>query len=92
VDEQGHEIGRPVDLSFTKAVAGAMVSAIVLFSLLFAAAHTARQNRGRAPSGAQNLLNLSLFLFAMKLPDPPLEKKITKSICLHCSHFSFLFY
>lgn len=75
VNEQGHEIGRPVDLSFTKAVAGAVVSVIVLFSLLFAAAHTAGQNRGRAPSGAQNLVEPVVVFIRDEIARPSIGEK-----------------
>lgn len=70
VDEMGNEIGRPVDLSITKAIAGAVVSAIVLFILLFSAVHTARQNRGRAPSGIQNLLEPVIVFIRDEIAKP----------------------
>lgn len=75
VDEQGHEIGRPVDLSFTKAIAGAVVSVIVLFSLLLAAAHTARQNRGRAPSGVQNLIEPIVVFIRDEIARPSIGER-----------------
>lgn len=75
VDESGHEIGRPVDLSITKVVAGAIVSVIVLFSLLFAAAHTARQNRGRAPSGTQNLIEPVILFIRNEIARPSIGEK-----------------
>jgi F-type H+-transporting ATPase subunit a len=72
---QGHEIGRPTDLSITKVVAGAIVSAIVLFSLLFAAAHTARHNRGRAPSGTQNLIEPIILFIRNEIARPSIGDK-----------------
>jgi F-type H+-transporting ATPase subunit a len=75
LDEQGHEIGRPTDLSITKVIAGAIVSAIVLFSLLFAASHTARHNRGRAPSGAQNLVEPVILFIRNEIARPSIGDK-----------------
>jgi F-type H+-transporting ATPase subunit a len=75
LDEQGHEIGRPTDLSITKVVAGAVVSAIVLFSLLFAAAHTTRQNRGRAPSGTQNFIEPVILFIRNEIARPSIGEK-----------------
>jgi F-type H+-transporting ATPase subunit a len=75
LDEQGHEIGRPTDLSITKVVAGAIFSAIVLLSLLFAAAQKARHNRGRAPSGTQNLIEPVILFIRNEIARPSIGEK-----------------
>jgi len=56
LDETGKEAGRPIDISITRAIAGSIISAIILFVILFMAVNMARKNRGKAPSGMQNLL------------------------------------
>ncbi len=70
VDHQGHEIGRPIDLSVTKTVAGAIVGAIVLLILAFAAVKAAKQNRGGAPSGMQNLLEPVIVFIRDEIAKP----------------------
>ena len=75
LDAHGREIGRPIDLSITKAIAGALISAIVLFSLLFAAANTAKQNRGQAPSGAQNLVEPLIVFIRDEIARPSIGDK-----------------
>ncbi|MFW6245876.1 MAG: F0F1 ATP synthase subunit A [Tangfeifania sp.] len=75
IDNQGHEIGRPFDLSITKTIAGAIVSVIVLFWLVFSAAHTARQNKGRAPSGIQNLLEPVIIFIRDEIAIPSIGEK-----------------
>jgi F-type H+-transporting ATPase subunit a len=90
VDEQGREIGRPVDLSITKAIAGAMVSAVVLFLLLFSAVHTARQNRGRAPSGVQNLLEPVIVFVRDEIAKPSIGEHYKKFMPPLLSLFFFI--
>lgn len=45
VDTQGNEIGRPVDISITKAVAGGITGAVVLILLALAGVRSARKTR-----------------------------------------------
>jgi F-type H+-transporting ATPase subunit a len=79
IDNQGHEIGRPFDISITKTVTGAIVSVIVLFWLLFSAVHTANKNRGKAPSGVQNLLEPVIVFIRDEIAKPSIgEKKYRK--------------
>lgn len=79
VDSQGYEIGRPLDISITKTVTGAIVSVIVLFWLLFSAARNAKKNRGRAPSGVQNLLEPVIVFIRDEIAKPSIgEKKYRK--------------
>lgn len=70
VDSQGNEIGRPVDLSFTKAVAGAVVSSILLIGLALIAVRNAKHNRGGAPSGVQNLLEPVIVFIRDEIAKP----------------------
>ena len=75
LDAQGNEIGRPLDLSITKAIAGAMVSVIVLFFLLFTAVRAAKHNRGRAPSGIQNLIEPVIVFIRDEIARPSIGEK-----------------
>jgi F-type H+-transporting ATPase subunit a len=70
VDSEGNEIGRPVDLSLTKTIAGALVSAVILIMLALAAVRTARQNRGGAPSGLQNLIEPVIVFIRDEIAKP----------------------
>ncbi len=56
LDETGRELGRPIDISITRAIAGSIISVIILFIIVFMAVDMAKKNRGKAPSGMQNLL------------------------------------
>jgi len=63
LDSQGHEIGKPIDISITKTVAGIFASVIILFLLVFSAAGAAKKSKGQAPKGLQNLLEpIILFI------------------------------
>lgn len=75
LDGQGHEIGRPLDLSVTKSVAGAFFSVVVLFSLLFTAAHSARKNRGRGPSGIQNMVEPLVVFIRDEIAKPSIGER-----------------
>lgn len=75
LDKAGNELGRPLDLSITKAVAGAMVSVIVLFILLFAAARSAVKNRNRAPSGVQNMIEPVIVFIRDEIARPSIGEK-----------------
>ena len=75
VDQEGKEMGRPIDLSLTKTIAGAIVSAVILFALLFSAAAKARQNSGRAPSGSQNLIEPVVIFIRDEIAKPSIGEK-----------------
>jgi F-type H+-transporting ATPase subunit a len=75
VNKQGSEMGRPVDLSFTKTIAGAFVSVIVLFFLLFSAVNAAKRNRGMAPSGTQNLVEPVIVFIRDEIAKPSIGEK-----------------
>lgn len=75
LDKQGQVVGRPIDLSITKSIAGAIVSVLVLFSLLFVAAHSARKNRGRAPSGIHNFVEPVVVFIRDEIAKPSIGEK-----------------
>ncbi|SHF57262.1 ATP synthase F0 subcomplex A subunit [Mariniphaga anaerophila] len=79
LDNQGQELGKPLDLSITKTITGVLVSVVVLFSLLFAAVRTAKHNRGKAPSGVQNLIEPVIVFIRDEIAKPSIgEKKYKK--------------
>ena len=46
----------PLDLSLTKTVAGIIVNVFLLFWIFLTVARSAKQNKGKAPTGLQNLM------------------------------------
>ena len=70
LNDQGTEVGRPIDLSMTKSVAGAIFSSVVLLIVAFAAVHTAKKNKGGAPSGIQNLLEPVIVFIRDEIAKP----------------------
>ncbi len=75
LDSGRNEIGRPVDLSITKAILGAMVTAIVLLLLLFATARSAKKNAGKAPTGLQNLIEPVINFIKNEIAIPSIGEK-----------------
>lgn len=55
LNEQGEVTGVPVDLSMTKVVCGILFSVIILVWLFVGIARSAIRNKGKAPSGLQNM-------------------------------------
>lgn len=91
LDADGHEIGRPIDLSITKAIAGALVSVIVLFWLLFTAVRAAKQNKGKAPTGVQNLIEPVIVFIRDEIAKPSIgEKKYKRFMAPLLSLFFFI--
>lgn len=63
INAQGEVVGLPVDLSITKAIAGAIFSVFLLLWIFLSAAKSAERNKGAAPKGIQNLIEpLVLFI------------------------------
>ncbi len=75
IDQQGNEIGRPVDLSITKTVAGAIISVIVLLGLLLPVARSAKRNRGKAPQGLLNLIEPVIIFIRDEVAKPAIGEE-----------------
>jgi len=75
IDNGGNEIGRPVDISVTKTVAGAFVGAVILIIFLLSAARQSQKNRGRAPSGTQNLAEPIIIFIRDQIAIPSIGEK-----------------
>jgi F-type H+-transporting ATPase subunit a len=91
VDEQGHEIGKPIDISITKTVAGILVSVIILIWILLAVASSARKNKGKAPSGLQNALEPIIVFIRDEVAKPAIgDKKYEKFMPFLLTVFFFI--
>ncbi len=91
LDEHGKEIGKPIDLSLTKSVAGILISVIVLFSLLFSVVSSAKKNKGKAPRGLQNLIEPVVLFIRDEVAKPAIgEKRYEKFMPFLLSVFFFI--
>ena len=90
-DERGNEIGKPIDLSITKTVAGILISVVVLFILLFSVASSAKKNKGKAPHGLQNLIEPVVLFIRDEVAKPAIgEKRYEKFMPILLSLFFFI--
>lgn len=91
LDKQGHEIGRPLDVSITKAVAGVLFSVVIIFWLFFSMASVAKKNRGRAPTGIQNLFEPIIIFIRDEVAKPAIgEHKYERFMPFLLSLFFFI--
>ena len=70
LDAQGHEVGKPIDISITKTIAGVLVSVVILLWLVFAVARSAERNKGKAPTGLQNLFEPVILFIRDEVAKP----------------------
>jgi F-type H+-transporting ATPase subunit a len=75
LNDQGQEIGLPVDLSITKTVAGVMVSVVIMLFLFLSIAKSAKKGKNKAPSGAQNLLEPVIIFVRDEVAKPAIGEK-----------------
>lgn len=91
IDAHGSELGKPVDLSITKTVAGIFVSVIILFWLVFSVAASAKRNKGKAPRGVQNLFEPIILFIRDEIALPAIgEKKYEKYMPFLLTVFFFI--
>ena len=91
IDGHGNEIGKPVDVSITKTVAGIIVSAIILLWLIFSVVGSAKKNKGMAPKGVQNLLEPVILFIRDEVAKPAIgEKKYEKYMPFLLTVFFFI--
>jgi F-type H+-transporting ATPase subunit a len=91
LDAGGHEIGKPIDISITKTIAGVIASVIILFWLLFTVARSAEKNKGKAPSGVQNLLEPIILFIRDEVAKPAIgEHKYEKFMPFLLTLFFFI--
>jgi len=91
LDAHGAELGKPIDLSLTKAVAGALVSVIILLWLVFSVAAAAKRNKDKAPTGLQNLLEPVILFIRDEVAKPAIgEHKYEKFMPFLLTIFFFI--
>ncbi len=91
VDAQGQVIDKPIDLSITKVIAGAIFAAIFLIWLLISTARMAKRNRGKAPQGIQNLIEPVVLFIRDEIAKPVIgDKNYEKFMPFLLSLFFFI--
>lgn len=91
LDAGGHEVGKPIDISITKAIAGSLVSVVILLWLVFSVASSARKSKGKAPSGLQNLIEPVIFFIRDEVAKPAIgEHKYEKFMPFLLTLFFFI--
>lgn len=91
LDKNGFETGRPFDFSLTKTVAGAIFAALFLLILLSFAAKNAKANKGKAPSGVQNLVEPIIIFVRDQIAKPSIgEEKYQKFMPALLTLFFFI--
>lgn len=91
IDEQGNEVGKPFDISITRTVAGILVSVIILFWLIFSVVASAKRNKGKAPTGLQNLIEPVILFIRDEIARPAIgEKKSEKFMPFLLTLFFFI--
>lgn len=91
LDSHGHEIGKPTDISITKTIAGILVSVIILFSLIFSIAASAKRNKGKAPTGLQNAFEPIILFIRDEVAKPAIgDKKYEKFMPFLLTVFFFI--
>ncbi len=91
LDSQGNEIGKPIDISITKTVAGVIFSVLVLFIVLFSVVRSTKKNKGKAPSGLQNLIEPVVVFIYDEVAKPNIgEKKSERFMPFLLTMFFFI--
>ncbi len=91
LDSHGGEIGRPIDISITKTVTGLFVSVIILLWLVFSVASASKRNKGKAPTGIQNLLEPLIIFIRDEVAKPAIgDKKFEKFMPFLLTVFFFI--
>lgn len=91
VNESGEITGKPYDFSITKTVAGTIFSAIVLMVILVMVARTTVNNKGKAPSGLQNLLEPIILFVRDDIARPSIgEEKYERFLPILLTMFFFI--
>jgi len=91
LDARGNELGKPFDISITKTIAGVLVSVVILFWLVFSIASSAKKNKGKAPTGVQNLFEPIIFFIRDEVAKPAIgDKKYEKFMPFLLTLFFFI--
>jgi F-type H+-transporting ATPase subunit a len=91
LDAHGNEIGKPIDISITKTVAAVFVSVILLFWLMFSVVVATKRNKGKAPTGIQNLIEPLVLFIRDEVAKPTIgDKKYEKYMPFLLTVFFFI--
>jgi F-type H+-transporting ATPase subunit a len=91
LDQQGTEIGKPLDFSITKVVAGIFFSALLLIVMLALVVRNLNKTKGKAPKGIQNLIEPVVIFIREQIAKPAIgEKKYEKFMPFLLTLFFFI--
>lgn len=91
LDQNGNEIGKPLDFSITKTVAEIFFSALFLIVLLFLVVRNLIKNKNKAPKGIQNLVEPVVIFIRDQVAKPAIgEKKYEKFMPFLLTLFFFI--
>ncbi|MCF6357621.1 MAG: F0F1 ATP synthase subunit A [Draconibacterium sp.] len=91
LDANGTEIGKPIDISITKTIAEVLISVILLFWLLFSVVGATKRNKGKAPTGIQNLVEPLILFIRDEVAKPTIgDKKYEKYMPFLLTVFFFI--
>lgn len=93
IDESGEIVGKPVDISITKTVAGVLVSVVLLLWVFLSVARSAQKNAGKAPSGLQNLVEPVIVFIRDEVARPAIgDKRFEKFMPFLLTLFFFILF
>lgn len=91
LDQNGNEIGKPLDFSITKTVAEIFFSALFLIVLLSLVVRNLIKNKNKAPKGIQNLVEPVVIFIRDQVAKPAIgEKKYEKFMPFLLTLFFFI--
>jgi F-type H+-transporting ATPase subunit a len=91
--ESAEETGKPIDFSITKTVAGIFVSVIILLCVFLSVAKLTKKNKGKAPSGLQNLFEPVILFVRDEVAKPTIgAKKFEKFMPFLLTVFFFILF
>lgn len=93
--ENGQEVGKPIDISITKTIAGILVSVVLLVWLMLSVARSAIKNskENKAPKGLQNLLEPVILFVRNDIAQPIIgENKYEKFMPFLLTLFFFILF
>jgi len=91
LNADGSEVGKPIDFSITKVVMEILVTVIILLWVFISMAAKATKNKGKAPTGMQNLLEPVILFIRDQIAKPTIgDKKYEKYMPYLLTLFFFI--
>lgn len=90
INEQGEITGKPFDFSITKTVAGTLIAALLLVVLMLSMARATQKNKGKAPTGFQNLVEPVILFVRDEIARPAIGNHYEKYMPLLLTMFFFI--